>query len=132
MRAVLADMLGACLAFGEVSSGAKGILPVRALIKNGSAQVTTESASLPTVGGVACAALGKCIGYGTVNPNAKGEQGYVTTVSSIGQSGSPVLLPDSDSLYALSCPVVGACTGVASVQHGAYGDYSIGTFTLNG
>ncbi len=123
---------GTCLAFGEVSAGSKGILPVQALIKDGSAQVMTESTSTPTLGGIACAALGKCIGYGTVNPNAKGEQGYVTSVSSGGQVGSPALLPGSYSLYTLSCPVVGSCTGVASVQHGAFGDYSIGTFTVKG
>lgn len=122
---------GSCLAFGEVNAGAKGILPVRALITNGAATVTTESDTLPSVDGVACAALGKCIGYGTVDPNEKGEHGYLTTVSG-GQLGSPVALPGADSVYTLSCPLAGSCVGIASLQHGAYGDSSVGTFTVAG
>ncbi len=105
------------------------ILPAEVMVVGAKASLEVLPSSATTASAV-CPSTGHCVDFGVVSPNTRGEHGFVAAAAG-GKLGGAVTVPGSANVYALSCPVLGSCVGIASDLHGAYGDYSEGIFTLD-
>ena len=119
---------GTCRSSGDVAAGNGGYYPAIAIIKGTTATVT-KLAGNASAGAAICPAVGQCVEFGVVNPNSRGEHGFVAVVTG-GVAGTQLTVPRMADVYGLSCPQVGACDGVGSLLGGPHGDYSLATFTL--
>lgn len=120
---------GACLATGTAPGPGGSILPAEVMVVGAKASLDVLASSATTASTV-CPSSGHCVDFGVVSPNSRGEHGFVATAVG-GRLGTAVTVPGSADVYALSCPALGSCVGIAADLHGRYGDYSVGIFTLN-
>jgi len=120
---------GACLATGTAPGPGGSILPAEVTVAGGKKSLEVLPGSATTAPAV-CASAGHCVDYGVVNPNTRGEHGFVA-VAVGGKLGAAVSIPSSADVDGLACPVTGSCVGLASYLHGAYGNYSEGIFTFS-
>ena len=120
---------GACLATGTAPGPGGSVLPAEVTVVGAKDSLDVLPSS-GTMASAVCLSAGHCIDYGVLNPNTRGEHGYID-VATGGKLAPAVSVPGSSDVYGLSCPVAGSCVGVASYLHGAYGDFSEGVFTLN-
>ncbi len=115
--------------YGFVASVIGSILPAEVMVVGAKASLEVLASSATTASAV-CPSTGHCVDFGVVSPNTRGEHGFVAAAAG-GKLGTAITVPGSADVYALSCPVLGSCVGIASDLHGAYGDYSEGIFTLD-
>lgn len=120
---------GVCLATGTAPGPGGSILPAEVMVVGAKASLEVLASSATTASAV-CPSTGHCVDFGVVSPNTRGEHGFVAAAAG-GKLGTAITVPGSADVYALSCPVLGSCVGIASDLHGAYGDYSEGIFTLD-